>query len=558
MSSANPLYWTASSAKSRAPMRKSAAFALVLLGTVAVAASSAFVASDRWDLGACVAFVALACAGFGASLSAGALSSGLLKKYLLISWFVATPIASYFIRFPADKSIVTFDRLMICGLGLWLVLEEFGLLGAMPGSSARTSAAPAPQGPDGQGGVHTTARSASRYRISATKFEIAFGLLAVLALVSVVTQSSHVATALRTAFDAMILPLIVFRLARHWLSVKTHAGILVFLAILLSLFLLITGSYELLTGVNLFPLKGSDLLRDGEFRVNGPFVADSSYALIALLLAVFLLAAPRLLGINRRTKVGVALTVAALPAIIATLLPLFRSVVLALGVCWILIEALGSKVEAAARHRGDSKESNSEQLAGLQPINRDQSRRRPISGAKPAAIVAGVLVLFIAVAFAAGGGQTMARLTSARNVFGRLVTWQTAVNIWATHPALGVGLGNYGDSFSQGHAQGRSSLETALSTHVASSPHSNVLWIASELGAVGVVLYLVAHFYLFAMGLGTMRRAMTLRARATAVCFLAVLIAYWIPGLELETGAYWDVNLYYFFILGFLSSKNAD
>src|SRR5215213_3486713 len=42
---------------------------------------------------------------------------------ILIFWFAATPVLSYFIRLPIEKSIITFDRAVIAGVSLMLFLQ---------------------------------------------------------------------------------------------------------------------------------------------------------------------------------------------------------------------------------------------------------------------------------------------------------------------------------------------------------------------------------------------------------------------------------------------------
>jgi hypothetical protein len=525
-----------------------------LAAALAIATSAMLVGVGHWEFGVSVAFIAIFTAALIVAGNGKAISLGKAKPYLLIFWSATTPIASYFIRFPVDKSILTFDRIMICGLGLWLLLDELGSsVSILGGHSAGSSSAGETYRIKAAGQGDRAV--ALRRPITATKFELAFGIFAALALISVATRSIEVGASARIAIDAMVLPLVVFRLARRWLNLEEHFPILVFAAILLSMFLLVTGAYELLTGINLFPYKGSELLREGEFRVNGPFVADTSYAVISLLLAVFLLAAPRILA-PKTARLKLALAIGTQPALVATLLPLFRAVAFALGGCWLLIAvSTGLRREERLTER-DRIPGQGGSTAALRssPFN----RLRGGAGAKPLLIAGIVLTLFIGAAFVTGGVAAMARLTSARNALGRVASWQLATKIWWTHPVLGVGLGNYEEYFAQEYTGGKSSIELALDTHIANTPHSNIFWIASELGAAGLVLYLLANFYLFVSGWRALSRSNTPKSRAVAVCYLAILIAYWIPGLWLETGFYWDISLYYFFILGLLSAHFAD
>jgi hypothetical protein len=72
-----------------------------------------------------------------------------------------------------------------------------------------------------------------------------------------------------------------------------------------------------------------------------------------------------------------------------------------------------------------------------------------------------------------------------------------------------------------------------------------------------LALYLIANLFLARMGWRGFRRAQSGAQRTAAACFLAILVAYWIPGLTLTSGLYSDLNLYFFFLLGLLSNRFA-
>ena len=521
--------------------------AVFVAATLSIALSTLAVSAGRWELGVCVVYVAAFVVATLSVSQGKVVTASDAKGYLLIFWFALTPIASFFIRFPVDKSVVSFDRLMIGGLGLMLVVDEFAPFLRFLQQGLATAGSASEQ-------VKSKGASpwiGSRRGITATKFELCFALLAAIAVASVGTRSMHIASSLRIAIDAMVLPLIAFRLARRWLNRDWQLRLVVFSAIFLSIFLVVTGGYEFFTGFNLFPYKGSQLLREGELRVNGPFVADTSFALISLLLAVFLLGAPRILTrLGSRSRLVAAL--GALPAIVAAFLPLFRAVAVTLAICWAMMLMLNGR----KRQAKPVSEVGSERGKGIGYAG-NRAFPLPSGGVvniRPVLIAGVLLAVFLGVAVAVGGVSTIARLTSARNILGRLVSQQVAVKIWMSHPVLGVGLGNYTDYFARQYVGGRSYLETLLDTHVANTTHSNILWVASELGAVGLIFYLLANVYLFTLGWHAFRRPANRKARAAAVCYLAVLASYWIMGLALNTGFYWDINLYYFFTLGMLSA----
>jgi O-antigen ligase len=147
------------------------------------------------------------------------------------------------------------------------------------------------------------------------------------------------------------------------------------------------------------------------------------------------------------------------------------------------------------------------------------------------------------------------RLADPRSAFGRLATWQAAAEIALENPAFGVGLANYPDYFDASHYYSDEAPEEVLDTKAADSPHSNLLWIASELGLPGLALYVAANLYLFLTGWRALKRAADQRQRIAASCFLALVVAYWIPGLTVASGYYSDLNLYFLFLLGALSTQ---
>jgi len=430
------------------------------------------------------------------------LSARVSIESVLIFWFATAPLASFYVRFPLDKSIITYNRAIIV------------LIVAMLMVKSRTEER------KGQPGM----------RLSVTKFELAWALLSVLALASAVFQSNDVTYATKLAIDSFFLPLVMFNLARHHFDARGRASALMLSAIALSLFLFSTGAYEFATGTNLFQYKGSELIREGERRVNGPFAADSSYAIIALFLAFFLQAAPRLLRVklDRTTRLLYSCALAA--AVLASLLSLFRATAIALVIGFIVVMFAGRKRGAPTRRRISALASNFWLVA----------------------VVVTVIISAMSLGYFSFGG----RLTNPRNAFGRLATWETAAGITIENPLFGVGLANYQDSFHAKYAWEDESVERVMSTRAADSPHSNLFWIAAELGLFAFVLYIAANIYLFSMGWRALKRAADLRERSAAACYIALFVAYWIHGLTLASGYYSDTNLYFFFMLGLLSNKS--
>ena len=433
-------------------------------------------------------------------------------EVVLLTWFATTPLASFYLRYPLDRSIITYNR------GVFVLLLVMLFLEARPGIPRGAALA----------GSEAFTNPADQ---SLSKFEVAWALLSVLALASALAQSNNVAYAARVAIDTFWLPLIAFYFARRYFDLRTGGTLLLLGCMAVALFLFATGAFELATGIDLFQYKGAELMREGERRVNGPFAADSSFAIICLMMFLFLQAAPELIGarFDRAGKFFYRCSVVA--AALGALLSLFRVVAFALVVCWIAQGWLANPYRSGSKRIG---------LSRLLPL-----------GALFALLLLAGGGFFARVAPSIFGG----RLADPRSAFGRLATWQAAAEIALDNPVFGVGLTNYFDYYDASHYYSGISPEEVLETKAAMSPHSNVLWIASELGLCGLALYIAANLYLFWMGLRAIRRAEGQRQRMAASCFAALVVGYWIPGFTLASGYYSDLNLYFLFLLGALSTQ---
>jgi O-antigen ligase len=274
----------------------------------------------------------------------------------------------------------------------------------------------------------------------------------------------------------------------------------------------------------LFAFKGAELVREGERRVNGPFATDSSFAVICLILFLFLLAAPRMFRVRLDRAAKLVYAVSLVAAASGALLTLFRIIAIAMIVCGIFL---------------------------TWPTRTGAARKRLLSAGVLAAVV---LAAIVGLSSALVPSITVSRLTSARTAYGRLATWQAAAELTLANPVFGVGLNNYAEAYDAAHYYADEPPEEVGATKAVDSPHSNALWISSELGLTGLALYVAASVYLLLTGWRAFKNDDVFQ-RGTAACLLALVAAYWISGLTLTTGYYSDLNLCFLFLAGVLCSS---
>src|ERR1044071_5370907 len=101
---------------SRVPVRFAMSFLLVAFGLAFAAVSSA---EGNYRDTAVLTAVAVGIAG---SIAAAA-----TVETILLVWFVTTPVASFLIRYPLDRSVITFNRIVFGFLVGVALLELFGV-----------------------------------------------------------------------------------------------------------------------------------------------------------------------------------------------------------------------------------------------------------------------------------------------------------------------------------------------------------------------------------------------------------------------------------------------
>lgn len=275
-----------------------------------------------WALAACLTagtFAAVAGAPLGAALAAVAAFAiyGALKSpgLLFAAWFAATPWASYWLRFPEERSIVTFDRVVVSAVVAGFAVRAW--------------------------------RRRRPPRL--TLYEAAWLCFGLVALASAATAAEATGFALRTAVDAFLLPLALLVAVRAGFEPAEDRRPLFWGAVLLGLALPWPGVVEFVTASDVMAFAGASILRTGIVRANGPFVTDNSYALVGAMTGLFLLWLPRELGFRVEGLARAVWRAAQGGAFLAALLPIFRAVILALAAALALPALAAGRLRALSR-----------------------------------------------------------------------------------------------------------------------------------------------------------------------------------------------------------------
>jgi O-antigen ligase len=214
---------------------------------------------------------------------------------VVLCWALIFPLGYYFLSFPREKSIITFDRALL------LVL-----LAAMARASRQMS----------QQVPHDLRRSTTMWLI----------FLAIAGF-SVIRGGATLTTS-RLFVDSFCLPALLGWCVIRNYRVREHAGSLHIAASLMAIYVACIGAAEMMLKQDLLPLPGSTILFAGSLpRPNGPFYSNDSFAIIGLTTFLLLLFLRNTLNervpVWRRIIHGAGVT----GALMIALMPMFRSVV---------------------------------------------------------------------------------------------------------------------------------------------------------------------------------------------------------------------------------------
>ncbi len=225
--------------------------------------------------------------------------------FIVTAWVLLFPLGNYFLAFPRERSIFTFDRAV---LGFCIVAIAFTARSAQP--------------------MPPLMRTAATW----------WGLFLVAAFVSLHSMD-NVLGATKEVIDAFVFPAILGFYVWRSFPVRRKLSELHLLTTLMCLYVAAISVAELLTGEDLLPLPGAIFFSDDTGavqRVNGPFATNNSLGLIGLISLFLLIFLRRAIGRQMpgwQRSLHVAGLAAALTMAIA---PMFRSIVLTLVLVGLL------------------------------------------------------------------------------------------------------------------------------------------------------------------------------------------------------------------------------
>ena len=224
--------------------------------------------------------------------------------YLIPLWVAVYPYCYYFFSFPTERSIFTLDRAFIVLLIIEMLLVS------------RQGVAAAPLRHD--------------VRISA----YLWGLYLLVCFLSLAGHApADVLPSYRSLVDGMLMPAVIGLYTMRYFPLLEDLKKLHACACLLGIGLFITGLFELVTGIDLFPWVGSvPMFTDTHIRrADGPFEQQIVLTMVATLAFFFVVYLRRLMPMRISPWRALLHKAGALAAFGAALLPLNRGLVFALA-----------------------------------------------------------------------------------------------------------------------------------------------------------------------------------------------------------------------------------
>jgi O-antigen ligase len=300
---------------------------------------------------------------------------------IVLSWVGLFPLGYYFLVFPREHAVVTFDRVAVLMMAVAMAFCPRTKFTAVP---------------------HDLRKSALAW--------IGFLLAAFVSLVNV----GDILTPTRVWVDAFLLPAVFAWYVIACFPVRMYLRALHVLACVAAIYSAAIGVAEVALGTDLLPLPGAGETFAGAqdvlvLRVNGPYLSNNSFGLIGLIsfCLIWFLRSAIAERMPRWQKALNALGIIA--ALTSAILPLFRSVFLTIAL--ILVLDLFRKMSF-----------------------RQRAVRLGVLGLMAASVL--VLMLSVPELF-------QERVSDSGNISARLAQQKQNLRLFLDHPVFGVGLYNF-------------------------------------------------------------------------------------------------------------------
>jgi len=427
----------------------------------------------------------IALAVLSAAAVAGVILSVLRNRAtgVVLGWALLFPLGYYCTSFPREQPVVTLDRAFI------IVLLVAACLA-------------------GRRGVTEIGRD---LRGTALWWAV-FVFFAALTLPRIKLPMSGI----RVLVEGFIFPAVLAWYVIRYIRIREHLESLHLLTCIMACYIAGVGAAEVVLQRDLMALPSSAVLLAGgdqqsDFlvRPNGPFSSTNSFALIGLVTFLFLLFLRKAIGDSMPGWQRMVHRVGVAGALLATILPLFRSVFTSLLVILIF----------------------------------DVFYQRGVRRVIRLGVIFSFLLVALLIRIALP--SVFEERSDTANIYGRIAEQKQVLNMFLDNPLNGVGFTNFPEAAS-------SSKYTAYYRGVQSvdNEHNNLSAILAETGLAGFLPYLVSQILLF--GVFWRLRKNGASAALAWRYFLFVFLGYWVNGMSLTSGYYSDLNLWYMFVLAVL------
>jgi hypothetical protein len=407
--------------------------------------------------------------------------------FLILGWVLLFPLGYYYFAYPEVHPVITLDRVFI-GILMLTVCFSFG-----------REHTPIPRTLRRLGGWWAAFLFFAALTIPATKVPL---------------------NSFRTLLDGFIFPSFLAWFVFRYVDVRPHLSKLHLITCVMAIYVGAIGAAEVALHRDLLVMPDSAVFLAGDYndssseiiiRPNGPFSTTNSYALIGVTTFFFLSFLKEAAGTQLSWWREWLHRGARSAALATAIMPIFRSMFLALG------------------------------LILLADVFYTYGRRRALR------IAALSSFLLLALAVRAALPMVFEERSDPGNLFGRLAEQRQVMAMFMDHPLNGVGLNNF---YYEASVKGK---YRAFYGDIESVdyPHNNLGAVLAETGLSGFVPYFVAQVLLVGV-FWKIYRSHSPESTLIWTTFLYIFLGYWINGMSLASGYYSDLNLWYLLALAVL------